>query len=98
LLAASDKTTPAAKKLIASGEPIDQQDNEKLTALAHALQNQDLAAARLLMLGAHPDTRHPLWTHLHRKVQNQPKPSLLRSTRGHPRGRRENLACQLPGF
>jgi len=57
LLATSDRTTPAAKKLIAVGEPIDQQDNEKLTALAYALQNQDLAAARrLLTLGAHPDT------------------------------------------
>jgi tetratricopeptide (TPR) repeat protein len=56
LLATSDRTTPAAKKLIASGEAIDQQDNEKLTALAYALQNQDLAAAkRLLKLGAQPD-------------------------------------------
>ena len=43
--------------MIAAGEPIDQQDNEKLTALAYALQNQDLAAARrLLTLGAHPET------------------------------------------
>jgi hypothetical protein len=57
LLAASDRTTPAARKLIAAGELIDQQDNEKLTALAYALQNQDLAAARrLLTLGARPDT------------------------------------------
>jgi tetratricopeptide (TPR) repeat protein len=57
LLATSDRTTPAAKKLIAAGESIDQQDNEKLTALAYALQNQDLPAARrLLTLGAHPDT------------------------------------------
>ena len=57
LLATSDRTTPAAKKLIVAGEPIDQQGNEKLTALAYALQNQDLAAARrLLTLGAHPDT------------------------------------------
>ena len=57
LLAASDRTTPAAKKLIAAGELIDQQDNEKLTALAYALQNQDLPTARrLLTLGAHPDT------------------------------------------
>jgi hypothetical protein len=58
LLATSDRTTPAAKKLIASGEPIDQQDNERLTALAYALQNRDLAAARrLLMLGALIRTR-----------------------------------------
>ncbi|MGO9932605.1 MAG: hypothetical protein ACLPV8_12440 [Steroidobacteraceae bacterium] len=57
LLATSDRTTPAAKKLIAAGEPIDQQDNEQLTALAYALQSKDLAAARrLLTLGAHPDT------------------------------------------
>jgi ankyrin repeat protein len=53
LLAASDRTTPAAKKLIAAGEPIDQRDNEKLTALAYALQDQNLAAAkRLLTLGS----------------------------------------------
>jgi tetratricopeptide (TPR) repeat protein len=57
LLATSDRTTPAAKKLIASGEQIDQKDNGKLTALAYALQNQDLGAAkRLLVLGARPDT------------------------------------------
>lgn len=57
LLASSDRTTPAAKKLIASGEQIDQQDNERLTALGYALQNKDLAAARrLLALGARPDT------------------------------------------
>jgi len=57
LLATSDRTTPAAKKLIVAGEQIDQQDNDKLTALAYALQNQDLGAAkRLLVLGARPDT------------------------------------------
>jgi tetratricopeptide (TPR) repeat protein len=56
LLASSGLTTPAAKKLISGGEPIDQQDNDKLTALGYALQNQDLAAAgRLLALGARPD-------------------------------------------
>jgi ankyrin repeat protein len=44
--------------LIAASEPINQQDNEKLTALAYALRNQDLAAARqLLVLDAHPDTQ-----------------------------------------
>jgi len=56
LLATSDRTTSAARKLIAGGEQIDQQDNDGLTALAYALQNQDLAAARrLLTLGARPD-------------------------------------------
>jgi ankyrin repeat protein len=57
LLAASDRTNPAARKLIAAGEQIDQQDNAKLTALAYALQNQDLGAVRrLLALGARPET------------------------------------------
>jgi len=57
LLTASNRTTPAAKKLVAGGEQIDQQDNDKLTALAYALQNRDLGAARrLLALGARPDT------------------------------------------
>jgi tetratricopeptide (TPR) repeat protein len=57
LLTTSDRTTPAAKKLVAGGEQIDQQDNDKLTALAYALQNQNLGAARrLLALGARPDT------------------------------------------
>jgi tetratricopeptide (TPR) repeat protein len=56
LLATSDRTAPAAKQLIASGEKIDQTDNDKLTALAYALQNRDLSAAkRLLALGARPD-------------------------------------------
>ena len=56
LLASSDRTTPAARKLIGAGESIDQQDNEKLTALAYALQNQNLQAAKcLLALGARPD-------------------------------------------
>jgi ankyrin repeat protein len=42
--------------LVAAGESIDQQDNDKLTALGYALQNQNLAAARrLLALGARPD-------------------------------------------
>jgi predicted negative regulator of RcsB-dependent stress response len=57
LLTASDRTAPAAKKLVAGGEQIDRQDDAKLTALAYALQNQDLVAARrLLALGARPDT------------------------------------------
>jgi len=45
------------KQLIAEGEKIDQKDNEKLNALAHALQYHDFdAAGRLLSLGARPDT------------------------------------------
>jgi Tfp pilus assembly protein PilF len=55
-LATSDRTLPAAKQLIAAGESIGQQDNQKLNALAYALQDRDLAAARrLLRLGARPD-------------------------------------------
>jgi tetratricopeptide (TPR) repeat protein len=56
LLATSERTVAAAKGLAASGESLDQQDNDGLTALAIALQNADLAAAkRLLALGARPD-------------------------------------------
>jgi ankyrin repeat protein len=55
LLAASNRTAGAAKVLIASGEAIDQKDNAKLTALAYALKDRNLdAARRLLVLGAHP--------------------------------------------
>ncbi len=57
LLAGSDRTVAAARQLLAAGEQIDQRDNDKLTALAYALQNGDLAAAkRLLALGARADT------------------------------------------
>jgi tetratricopeptide (TPR) repeat protein len=57
LLATSERTLPAAKQLLASGEQIDQLDSEKMTALALALNAEDLAAARrLLMLGARPQT------------------------------------------
>jgi tetratricopeptide (TPR) repeat protein len=57
LLAASERTSPAIKQLIATGEQIDQKDNEKRTALSYALQNEDLGAARrLLVLRARPDT------------------------------------------
>ncbi|HUO67340.1 MAG TPA: hypothetical protein VMV37_07380, partial [Gammaproteobacteria bacterium] len=57
LLASNESTLPAAKKLIASGESIDQKDNEEMSALAFALQNEELAAAeRLLALGASPET------------------------------------------
>ena len=57
LLAASDRTAPAAKQLIASGESIEQKDNYGHTALWYAFENNDLAAARrLLTLHARPDT------------------------------------------
>jgi tetratricopeptide (TPR) repeat protein len=56
LLAASDRTAPAAKQLISSGESIDQKDNEGRTALSYALEKRDLSAARrLLVLHARPD-------------------------------------------
>ena len=57
LLAASERTSPAIQQLIAAGEQIDQKDNERRTALAYALRNGDLGAARrLLALRARPDT------------------------------------------
>jgi tetratricopeptide (TPR) repeat protein len=57
LLASNESTMPAAKKLIASGEGVDQKDNEEMTALAFALQNEEFGAAeRLLALGANPET------------------------------------------
>jgi tetratricopeptide (TPR) repeat protein len=56
-LASSDGTMPAARKLIAAGEAIDQKDNDEMTALALALQMGDLEAVeRLLSLGARPDS------------------------------------------
>lgn len=56
LLTTSERTTAAARKLVAAGESVDQQDNEGMTALAYALQNGDFAATRrLLALGARPD-------------------------------------------
>lgn len=56
LLARSDRTVAAARALIASGEAIDEQDNDRLNALAYALQNRDaIAAGHLLALGARPD-------------------------------------------
>lgn len=58
LMAASDRTLVAAKHLIESGESIDQRDNAKMTALAYALAQRDLAAARrLLRLGARPEAK-----------------------------------------
>jgi ankyrin repeat protein len=48
---------PAAKKLVAAGEAVDQKDNAGMTALALALQSDELEAAqRLLDLGAGPET------------------------------------------
>lgn len=56
LLASHTRTLSAAKALIATGERIDQQDDLKMTALAYALQKNDLATARrLLTLGARAD-------------------------------------------
>jgi tetratricopeptide (TPR) repeat protein len=57
LLASSDKTASVVSQLIASGEKIDQKDNEKLNALAHAIEKEDLPTMRrLLRLGAKPET------------------------------------------
>ena len=56
LLATSDRTVTAAQRLVAAGESIEQLDNDKLNALAHALGQKDLVAARRLMkLGARAD-------------------------------------------
>jgi tetratricopeptide (TPR) repeat protein len=56
LLASRDSTMSAAKKLISTGEMIDQKDNNEMTALALALEMGKLdAVARLLSLGARPD-------------------------------------------
>ena len=57
LLASSDSTMVAARKLIAAGEAIDQKDHEQMTALAHALRSGKLdAAERLLSVGARAET------------------------------------------
>ena len=57
LLASDASTMPAAQKLVATGEAVDQKDNAGMTALALALQSGDLEAAeRLLDLGAGPET------------------------------------------
>lgn len=56
LLASGDNTMVAAKKLVAAGEAIDQIDNEKMTALGHALRMGKLETAEhLLSLGASPE-------------------------------------------
>ena len=53
LLASDPSTIPAASKLIATGEAVDQKDNAGMTALAFALRGDELATAeRLLALGA----------------------------------------------
>jgi tetratricopeptide (TPR) repeat protein len=55
MLATGDRSLPALRKLLASGEKIDERDDENMTALAYALQNGDVPAAhRLLSLGAQP--------------------------------------------
>lgn len=53
LLATGERTVPAARELISAGENIDQLDNQKYTALAQALKDNDLdAVRRLIQLGA----------------------------------------------
>ena len=53
LLATFERTAPAARQLVATGEPIDQKDDDNFDALAYALQNRDYdAVRRLLALGA----------------------------------------------
>ena len=55
-LAMSDYSFAAVRKLVAEGEKIDELDGDRMTALAHALQDHNLAAAaRLLKLGANPE-------------------------------------------
>lgn len=57
LLTSDESTMSAAKRLLSSGENIDQKDNGRMTALALALQRGALESAeRLLRLGARPDT------------------------------------------
>lgn len=57
LLAASERTAPAARQLVAAGEAIDQKDNDDFDALAYALQERDFdAVRRLLALGARAET------------------------------------------
>jgi tetratricopeptide (TPR) repeat protein len=57
LLASSETTAKAAAQLVASGENIDNKDNDQFNALAHAVQSDDVATARrLLRMGASPAT------------------------------------------
>lgn len=55
LLATSDSSLNALRKLVSIGEAIDQRDNNQFTALAYAVQNSDAASVkRLIRLGANP--------------------------------------------
>jgi tetratricopeptide (TPR) repeat protein len=55
-LSTSEKAFDAAKQLVAGGEQIDQVDNQRMSALAHALSSKDYeAAGRLMKLGARAD-------------------------------------------
>ena len=56
MLASNDRSIAAARKLIGSGESVDQRDNRKLDALSMALAARDLPSARrLIKLGARVD-------------------------------------------
>ena len=58
LLAETDRTAAVAKQLVAAGEDISMQDNNRMDALAYALTSGDAkAAGRLLAAGARPDSR-----------------------------------------
>jgi Tfp pilus assembly protein PilF len=55
LLASSERTVVAARKLIDTGESIDQYDNDRFNALAYAVQSRNYSiATRLIRLGARP--------------------------------------------
>jgi hypothetical protein len=57
LLATSARTAAAARQLVATGEAIDQKDNDNFDALAYALQDRDFdAVRRLFALGARAET------------------------------------------
>ena len=57
MLAGDASTMPAAKKLVAGGEAVDQVDNDGMTALALALLDDELETAqRLIDLGASVET------------------------------------------
>lgn len=57
LLATSERTGTVIPLLLAQGEAIDQQDNEKFNALTYALRDRDVAAVgRLLKHGARVDS------------------------------------------
>jgi tetratricopeptide (TPR) repeat protein len=57
LLATGERSLAALRKLLASGEKIDERGGDNMTALAYALRNRDFSAARrLLALGASAQT------------------------------------------